>query len=302
MWQGVYYYLSYAVLFQFLPVGRPVIQRYYSRNAPFPKPKQSSLIRDDKLQGHRSSSGSPDYHWVKINIDWAFDIRVREWKIRSTVHNKAASILLPDDFPQTPAVYARDLHFDLLDLFLLPKKFNWLLLNTGERSARASAYISSKGIPADQFYVNGTSGARRHEPYMDTGAARWQENTPTALTRLCDSSRGPCKHDTPITTAVSLIQPLLTVSSACTYTCPFIIFRFHFVFSDPWKDTEADALKGWPYSSLHKIKRKGPTRPKKDEVFWRKGINHNIQKYECNTNVHLTKSSLLNDNHTKCLK
>lgn len=210
MWQGVYYYLSYAVLFQFLPVGRPVIQRYYSRNAPFPKPKQSSLIRDDKLQGHRSSSGSPDYHWVKINIDWAFDIRVREWKIRSTVHNKAASILLPDDFPQTPAVYARDLHFDLLDLFLLPKKFNWLLLNTGERSARASAYISSKGIPADQFYVNGTSGARRHEPYMDTGAARWQENTPTALTRLCDSSRGPCKHDTAITTAVSLIQPLLT--------------------------------------------------------------------------------------------
>lgn len=129
MWQGVYYYLSYAVLFQFLPVGRPVIQRYYSRNAPFPKPKQSSLIRDDKLQGHRSSSGSPDYHWVKINIDWAFDIRVREWKIRSTVHNKAASILLPDDFPQTPAVYASDLHFDLLDLFLLPKNstdYSWI--------------------------------------------------------------------------------------------------------------------------------------------------------------------------------
>lgn len=129
MWQGVYYYLSYAVLFQFLPMGRPVIQRYYSRNAPFPKPKQSSLIRDDKLQGHRSSSGSPDHHWVKINIDWAFDIRVREWKIRSTVHNKAASILLPDDFPQTPAVYARDLHFDLFTCFYCLKNstdYSWI--------------------------------------------------------------------------------------------------------------------------------------------------------------------------------
>lgn len=34
---------------------------------------------------------------------------------------------------------------------------------------RVCVYISSKGIPADQFYVNGTSGAWRHEPYMDTG-------------------------------------------------------------------------------------------------------------------------------------
>lgn len=49
-------------------------------------------------------------------------------------------------------------------------------------------------------------------------------------------------------------------------------------------------------------KTKGSHTAKKDEVFWRKDINHNIQKYECNTNVHLTKASLLNDNHAKCLK
>ncbi|KAG7223654.1 hypothetical protein INR49_015379 [Caranx melampygus] len=63
---------------QFLPVGRPVIQSYDRRYAPLPKPKQGSLIRDDKLQRHRSSSRPPDHHRVEIDIDRACDIRVRE--------------------------------------------------------------------------------------------------------------------------------------------------------------------------------------------------------------------------------
>lgn len=49
MRESVYYYLCYTVLFQFLPVGRPVIQSHDGRYAPLPKPKQSSLIRNDKL-------------------------------------------------------------------------------------------------------------------------------------------------------------------------------------------------------------------------------------------------------------
>lgn len=49
MREGVYYYLCYTVLFQFLPVGRPVVQSHDGRYASLPKPKQGSLIRDDKL-------------------------------------------------------------------------------------------------------------------------------------------------------------------------------------------------------------------------------------------------------------
>lgn len=49
MRESVYYYLCYTVLFQFLPVGRPVVQSHDGRYASLPKPKQCSLIRDDKL-------------------------------------------------------------------------------------------------------------------------------------------------------------------------------------------------------------------------------------------------------------
>lgn len=112
MGKGIYYYLCYAVLFQFLPVGRPVVQSYDGRYAPLPKPKQGSLVRDDKLQRHRTPSRSPDHHRVEININRAFDIGVREREIRSAIHNKAAPTLFPDDLPQMPAVYAGDFHFD----------------------------------------------------------------------------------------------------------------------------------------------------------------------------------------------
>lgn len=49
MRESVYYYLCDTVLFQFLPVGRPVIQSHDGRYAALPKPKQRSLIRNDKL-------------------------------------------------------------------------------------------------------------------------------------------------------------------------------------------------------------------------------------------------------------
>lgn len=134
MWQGVYYYLCYTVLFQFLPVGRPVIKCYDRRYAPLPKPKQGFLIRDDKLHRYRPSSGPPNHHWVEIDVDRAFDIRVREWEIRSAVHNKAAPTLLPDDFLQTPTVYAGNFHFRVYEMLLLPKELNWIAPEVRKRA------------------------------------------------------------------------------------------------------------------------------------------------------------------------
>lgn len=75
----------------------------------------------------------------------------------------------------------------------MPKEFNWMTPDNGRPKSPVCvcAYISSKGIPADQFYVNGTSGAWRHEPYMDTGEVRSQKKTRPQLWLHSDSARGP---------------------------------------------------------------------------------------------------------------
>ena len=227
MWQSVYYYLCYTVLLQLLPVGRPVIQSYDGRYAPLPQPKQGSLIRDDKLQRHRPPSRPPDHHWVEIDIDRASDVGVREWEIGSAIHNEAAPGLLPDDLPQTPAVDAGHLHLELL---LLPKEWTGLLLCGGygrvRSPARVCAYMSSKGIPAHQFYVNGTSGAWRQEPYMDTGEV-WsqQKNPPTAMTGLWLRPRC-CQVKTTLQCARFSYYSLCVLQQHHV-----LIFSFHFVFS-----------------------------------------------------------------------
>lgn len=121
MREGVYYYLCYAVGFQLLPVGCLVIKGHDSRDASLPEPELGSLVRNDKLERHRAPSRPPDHHRVEVDVDRPPDAGVREREIRSTIHNKAAPVFLPDHFPQTPAVDAGDFHSDSEGWIYWPK-------------------------------------------------------------------------------------------------------------------------------------------------------------------------------------
>jgi len=162
-----------------------VIQSHDRGDAALTEPKQSFLVRDDELQRYRTAAGPPDHHRIQVHIDGFFDARAGEGEVRSTVHNKTTSTLFPYDLPQASAVYAGDLHVEAIkwnveDCFYLGcgcfRGVGCLLYPV----YCAWVYISSKGIPSDRFYMNGTSGAWRHEPYMDT---RTRERAYVVLTK-----------------------------------------------------------------------------------------------------------------------